>query len=272
MLSSSPVEGTPLALDFVAEFPRVADRFATDVARSDMHVRVPACPRWTTYDLAVHLGNVHGWAATVVETGRAAVEHNDTPRSRRPRAVAEWYVGKAEDLRQVLRATPQGRPCWNFVFGEGVAAFWTRRQVHETLVHLVDLHQSSGRTTDLPTSLAADGVDEVLTVFLHRMHYRGYPAVLTAPLSLVATDADRAWTLTPRPAPRSSAVPAQGSPAHQGPPLVIPRRHPQADRIEAPSAVLLTLLWRRSAIDQPSVTLSGNVARVEAFLASRLTP
>ncbi len=269
VLPSSSYGGTSLGVDHVDAFPRAADRFATALARCDLHAPVPACSGWTTYDLLVHLGNTHAWAATIVETGERAAEQNDEPHSRRHRVVADWYVGKAGDLFEVLRSTPPDRPCWTFVSGAGVARFWSRRQLHETLMHLVDLDQAEHRTTDLSPVLAADGVDEVLTVLLRRMHERGHDAVLTAPLTIRATDVDRAWTLSPRPVP-----PAQHREpdAYQGPPLVVQRAHPQADRVEAPAAVLLQLLWGRAGMDHRSVVVRGDHSRVYAFLASPLTP
>jgi uncharacterized protein (TIGR03083 family) len=218
---------------------------------------------------------VHAWAATIVETGAAAVSQNDEPRSHRPRLVAEWYAGKAEDLFQVLRATDPARPAWNFAFGEGKASFWRRRQLHETTIHGVDLDQAGGRSPRIEADVATDGVDEVLTVMLHRMHQRGYPAALTGPLSLVCEDTGRAWTLTPRPEREETGdpVPVQprGSEAEGfPPPLVVDRRHPQADQLSAPAAVLYQALWKRTPYDV--LSRFGDDTRIAAFLASRLVP
>jgi uncharacterized protein (TIGR03083 family) len=266
-------------LDHVGLFVEAAERFIDAVARADLHASVPACPGWSTYDLVCHLGNTHAWAATIVETGAYAVEQNDEPPARKPRVASGWYAGKAEDLCRVLRAADPAAPCWNFAFGAGEARFWSRRQLHETTIHLVDL--LGGREVPLDPEVCADGVAEVLRVFLHRMHHRGYPAVLTAPLCLVATDTGDAWTLSPRPeTPAGAGVPAQprGSAAESvprepaGPPLVVDRRHPSADRVEAPADVLYRLLWKRLPADDPAVRMTGDEARVRAFLASRLVP
>lgn len=275
---SSP--GTTTRLDFVEQYVAAAERFAVAVASIDLQATVPSCPKWTAYDLVCHLGNVHSWAATIVETGLRAVGQNDEPRSRKPRVVSEWYAGKAEDLYEVLRTTDPGKPCWNFVFDEGGAGFWQRRQMHETTIHTVDLFGADGREVELDTDVAVDGVDEVLTVFLHRMHHRGHPATLTAPMCLVATDTDRAWTVTPRAVMTDPAagVPAQprGSSSEsapaliEGPPRVVDRRHPRADQVAAPAEVLYRVLWGRGALSE--LTLTGDHARIEAFFASRLVP
>ena len=267
-------------VDHVEEYAAAAGRFATSVAWSDLHAPVVSCPGWSTYDLVVHLGNVHAWAATIVETGHAAASQHDEPRSRRPRVVHDWYVGKAEDLYAVLRNTPLDAPCWNFVFGSGVAAFWSRRQLHETTIHRVDLDVAAGRTTETSPAVAADGVGEVLDVMLARMHHRGYPADLVEPLAVTATDTGDTWVVSPQPHPTSvPRVPAQpfgtaGETVPSPPPSVEHRRTSAAavpDRVESPADVLHRLLWHRP-VDPDAVLLAGDEARVRAFLDSRLTP
>ena len=275
--------GTSTRLDYVELFAAAAERFAVAVATADLHARVPACPEWTAYDLVCHLGNVHSWAATIVETGRSAAEQNDEPRTHRARVASEWYAGKAEDLYEVLRTVDPEKPCWNFAFRAGTAAFWRRRQLHEVTVHSFDLVASGGTSNlavEVTPELAADGVDEVLNVFLYRMHRRGHPATLTAPVCLVATDVDRAWTVSPRPvvSDPDAAVPTQprGSSSEaapaliEGPPLVVDRRHPRSDQVSGPAEALYRALWKRGPRD--GLTISGDVDRVNAFLDSRLVP
>jgi uncharacterized protein (TIGR03083 family) len=247
---------THAQIDLLEEFATTAEWFAVTVASVDTRSAVPTCPGWTTYDLVMHLGNVHAWAATVVETGRAAPEQNDEPSSRKSKAVAEWYAGKAEDLYEVLRSTNPDAPCWNFAFGVGKAGFWRRRQLHETTIHGVDLALASGRIPDLGRDVSEDGIDEALRVFLHRMHKRGYPADLSAPIGIVATDVDRAWTV--RPSPGSS-------------PEVLAGLSEGAGRIEGPAAAVYALLWKRLPASDPSLTFTGDQDRISAFLASRLT-
>lgn len=255
---------TPAVEVQLRRFVTVAEEFVAGIERSDLAARVPACPDWTTYDLIKHLGNVHAWAATVVETGSPAQEQTDRPR-RRAKAAARWYAGKAEDLYEVLRAADPTAPCWNFVLGTGgVAGFWPRRQVHETTIHLLDLGQASAHPAevDLSPDLAADGVDEVLTVFLQRMQMRGFPVSLLAPVVIEATDAQRRWTVRPGQQPSVAG----------GYPLVTPGGDgARADVVRGPATELYPLLWKRVRLDQTSVELIGNHSRLSAFLGSRLT-
>jgi hypothetical protein len=190
--------------------------------------------------------------------------------------VSRWYLGKAEDLYEVLRRCPSEAPCWNFAFGAGTAQFWARRQLHETTMHQVDLDLVAGREPDLAANVCADGVDEVLTVFVHRMHQRGHVARLSRPLAITATDTRDTWLVSPpRHSPRS-AVPSQAtgeSPA----PLVTRARlgdgdDDAVDRVEGPAGVLHRLLWKRLPVEHPQVHVEGDPGRVAEFLGSRLVP
>lgn len=258
------------AVDFLSAFASAASEIGSRIPSCDLTARVPACPRWTSYDLIVHLGNIHAWAATIVETGRSTPQQNDQPASRRPRVVAEWYVGKAGDLLAVLRAASPGHSCWTFSAGDRTACFWQRRQAHEALVHLFDLHQAQRGTTDLPVvlpepgataRLAADGIAEVLEVFLPRMHARGHRIDLEAPLLLDAADTADRWLLTPTPEAPPRVQPVTGTDlADRG-----------TDRVTAPALDLMMLLWRRRPADAAEVTLDGDRERLLRFLASPLT-
>jgi len=44
------------------------------------------------------------------------------------------------------------------------AGFWVRRMAHETIVHRADARHAAGDATDIPADLAADAIDEWLTV------------------------------------------------------------------------------------------------------------
>jgi uncharacterized protein (TIGR03083 family) len=272
-------QGGPI--DFVARFAAAAERFAESVADCDLRAPVPTCGTWSAYDVVVHLGNVHAWAATIVETGRPAAEQNDEPASAKARAVSRWYTGKAEDLYEVLRRCPADEPCWNFAFGSGTAAFWPRRQLHETTIHHLDLEQALGRETTIDPAVARDGVDEVLRVFLHRMHRRGRPARLEQPLAVTASDTGDSWVVAPQPRPGSTAMlPAQavGTAAETVPslpPSVEHRTSPVAhvqDRVEAPAGVLYRMLWKRLAPEDAGLRVSGDESRVRGFLESALVP
>ncbi len=257
-----------VSVDHLAACAGAAVAVVAAIRSCNMSARVPACPDWTAYDVVVHLGNVHGWAATIVETGEQAPAQDDAPASRRSGAVARWYAAKAEDLLQVLRAACPEEPCWTFSEGHRTRGFWSRRQAHETFVHLTDLLQATGRGPQVPepltAPLAADGVAEVLEVFMPRMHARGRRADISAPVVLAATDTGDRWLVEP-PAtdedPPSAQRLAQEEPSDGG-----------LDTVSAPAADLMLLLWQRLPADAATIHLDGERDRLLAFLASPLTP
>jgi uncharacterized protein (TIGR03083 family) len=247
----------------VRRFASAAQRLADAIAFSDLRARVTSCPGWSAYDLVVHLGNIHAWAATILETGRSAVDQNDEPAHARPRVVAQWYAAKAEDLYQVLRLIDPAQPCWTLTSDHGDAGFWPRRQVHETTVHCLDLDLANGRSTAVDAAVAADGVGEVLEVLLVRMHRKGRPAALTGPVQVIATDTGDSWVVSP-------------AAASDLPPTV--ERHPRGhwepgvtDRVDGTAEALYRAMWHRPVADG-ALRVTGHEARVREFLGSPLTP
>lgn len=234
-----------------ADVRRATERFASGLADVDPGARVPACPGWKVHDLVAHLGNVHAWAAAIVQSGHLVTGIDDVPEAS---ALGDWYAERAGRLAGVLEAADPDSPCWNFAGVDQRRGFWARRQVHETLMHLVDLDQAHGRATDLDADQCADGVSETFEVFLPRMHGRGHPAQLAAPVSLRAADTGHAWTLTPR--------------AGEHPGLAMGDDVPAADRLEGTAEQLWLLLWKRGGDDVARV---GDTDRLARLLASRLT-
>lgn len=235
-----------------ADVRRATDRFAAGLVAADPAAPVPSCAGWTVLDLVAHLGNVHSWAATIVETGAAAADPDDLPD---PEAMQGWYAERAGRLVATLGAADPAEPCWNFARVNETKGFWTRRQVHETHMHLVDLDQAHGRPTALAPDDCADGVAECGEVFLPRMHARGFPADLPAPVSLVATDTGDAWTLSPVEGSHPALTHGDGVLAD--------------DRLEGTAEQLWLLLWKRS---DGGVRRIGDPDRLARLLASRLTP
>lgn len=168
---------------------------------------VPTCPGWTMRDLVGHQGSVHRWATYIVE--------NSVPMGAEvPAAVvppdgelADWLQDGTDHLVLALTAAPEDLQAMVFLKDAPTPReFWARRQAHESTVHAVDaLSARLGRlpTTkeaQLPTALATDGLDELLTGFVPRRSSRLRAEV---PLTCVIapTDVERAWTIQLSPDP-----------------------------------------------------------------------
>ncbi len=231
------------ARDYLPVLRELTDAFAARLRTGDPAAKVPDCEGWTLADLATHLGNVHRWAATVVTTGEAQRQDFATGAGA---DLASWYAESAGLLLDALGAAAPEDRCWHFGGTEKTKAFWFRRQVHETAVHLAD----AGSDPVLDPAVAADGVDEVLTVWLPRVTRWHSAPSLAAPLALRTTDTGDAWTL------------------HPGePPALGPATEPAATA-EATAQDLLLHLWKRTATPP---RLSGDTALAGEFLRAPFT-
>lgn len=239
--------GTPAVDDLqhpdLTALAALQDAFLAGTREADPAVRVPWCGRWRVRDLVVHLARIHHWAA-----GQAR-RRQETPLGRGPFVLDELYAAQAAELRDTLGALDPDAPAWT-LDDSGVVRFWHRRQVHETLVHLWDLRTATGAALDVPATLWADTVDEVVTVLQPRQVRLGRMEPLLAPVALDAVDSPSCWTLGTAPGgPDEPAV-----------------------RLAGPAASLALLLWGRTTPDDPTLTVHGDRATLTAALAERLTP
>lgn len=213
---------------------------------ADLAAPVPDCPGWTLADLGGHLGSVHGWARDAVETG---APHDEPVPPDDPAAIPRWYADQAAALLDTLITTPPGTACWTFGPHPRTVDFWVRRQPHETAVHLRDARRAVGIDVPIEPRLAADGVDEVVTVFFPRQVRLERIPPLAAGLRLVATDVDGGpWVLA-------------GDGLGQDPAY--------AATLTGTAESLLLWLWRREGAE-PAV--DGDRSVVDSVHATKLTP
>lgn len=251
-----------MTLDHLSELAALTAEFARQTAEADPDAPVAACPGWDVFQLVAHLGQTHAWAATVNRDGGPVWPGTDVPGSRDPSEVSRWYAERASDLVHLLGTVDPAEPCWNFSGVHQTRGFWPRRHVHETRIHLVDLVTAVGGSSALlPGGVehAADGVSEVFEVFRPRQAVRGFPMELTAPVTVVADDARRAWRLTPV----EGGLPDFAEAAYTAGP-------PDGDHVRADAFTLHRLLWKRATADD--VEIGGDAGRVRRWLASPLVP
>ncbi len=162
---------------------------------------VPACPDWTVADLAKHLGGVHRWAAHLVAT--LATERDRAPQDpTRPGTDAtadewaDWLADGGRRLVATLRAADGAAPVWTWGDGTDVA-WWTRRQLHETLVHRIDAQQAAGAEWSVDPEVAVDAIDEHLGNIAASAYFSSGVANLKGDgsLHLHATDTEGEWMI-----------------------------------------------------------------------------
>jgi len=232
---------------YLAAFERDAASFAALLRDGDLAAAVPDCPGWQVADLASHLGGVHRWARDAIVTG----EPGDEPTGPRERAaLVAWFEEGAALLLDTLTTTDPDTECWTFGPRPRTASFWIRRQPHETAVHLRDLRRALGVDVAMDPAFAADGVDEVVTVFFPRQVRRERMPALAAGVRLVATDVpDASWVLAGDGTDPEAAYDAT---------------------LTGPAESLLLWLWRRSGGDP--ATVEGDADAVAVAYAAPLAP
>lgn len=172
---------------------RVTGAFLRDVSDSD-----PVAPladiRWTVADLAAHLGEVHRWAAGNARTGKRG-ERQNVPELSVP--LAAWYEESRDILLTTLEELDPAADCYTLSTVDRSVAFWHRRQLFETLVHLWDLRSAADATAppapEVPPEVHADGVSELFDVFLPRSSDADR-VDLGGGIRLIATDTGHVWS------------------------------------------------------------------------------
>lgn len=204
-------------------------------AAVDLSRPVPACPDWDVADLVWHIGRIHERWVRIVRAG--VTDPDDVaalPKPDRPddADLLGWARAQAETLLDTLGGLDPATPCWNWTGANQTVAFLSRRMAHETAVHRVDAEQAAGEATPIDARLAADGIDEVLTVILPtRGDYDG-PAGF---VGIAETDSERAWAVALEP-PRAAVVA----------PTRVPKRASDIEQLTGDASTVQLTLWGRT--------------------------
>jgi uncharacterized protein (TIGR03083 family) len=265
-LASSPVSTAPPSRpprltpqEYLDQLDDATSRFAGLVAGHDLDAAVPSCPDWTLADLVVHLGKIHQWGTHAILEGNPDAHPTRPPTD--PEALVDWYRESAASLARVLRVTDPHAPAWVFGPPPGTAAFWYRRQAHETTLHLWDAETSrppdAGEPAPIGCVTALDGIDEVTGMFFPRQVSTGRIGPLAHRLALETTGAGGAnrWVLAGDGTGPASAPDAEADAVVRG---------------AAPD--LFLLVWRRVGLDDERFALDGDVSAARAVLGRALTP
>jgi uncharacterized protein (TIGR03083 family) len=248
-LNQSPT-ALPLATDtYLTVLREKAAAFERLLRTADPDTAVPTCGGRSLRDLGAHLGHVYRFGAAVARTGEPWCERF-APSAGEP--IADRYAQGAASLPAVLERADPTKPTWAFGFKDAVPAFWFRRLAQDTTVHLADARPATGAEARIDPRVAADGVDEVLTVMIPTVWPGGKAKPLPAPVVLRTTGTGHGWLIQPADIPQ--VHPADSRPA--------------AATVEATAADLLLTLWKRGPA-RPE-WISGDVA-ADALLSAPLT-
>ena len=161
---------------------------------------IPTCPEWKVTDLVEHVGVIHRWVAEMVRT-RSTVRLSREEMAfalPEPTDLAAWLSAGGEELVAELRAAGGGEPMWAWGPHQQVR-FWSRRQLHETALHRIDLALAVGGPAELEPAVARDSILELLGFLPHMVAFS--PGVVELrgdgeTIALCATDCDGVGTIT----------------------------------------------------------------------------
>jgi uncharacterized protein (TIGR03083 family) len=246
---------------YYAQIEASTAAIAALVDGGDLSLPIPTCPEWSLRQLATHVGRGHRWAAAITSTRSAEfIPFREVPDGKfpaDPAAQAAWLTAGAQRVIGAVRAAGDDQ-----VWAAGhlaPAAFWGRRMCHETLVHAADAQLAAGQDVHLAPRVAADAIDEWFTVITDPgfggADWRAAALPPGRVLHVHATDdgldGSGEWLISHEPG-GVTAVPGHG-------------RGDAA--VTGPAARLLLVLARRAPAGDPAVTVHGDAALLDRWLA-----
>jgi uncharacterized protein (TIGR03083 family) len=248
---------------YYAEIEAATAGLAETLAEHDQSLPIPACPDWTLRQLVTHVGRAHRWAAEITRTrSDVFIPFREVPDGKLPDDRAEqmaWLRSGAVRIVDAVREADSDL-VWSFA-GPAPAVFWIRRMAHETLVHRADAQLAAGAEPEpaIDAEVAADAIDEWLTLLTRGIlgddrQTTALPAGVA--LHIHATEDGLGgrgeWMIR-----------------HDADVLTVEPGHGKGDAaLTGPAASLLLVLMRRRPVSDPAVTVYGDSAVVNGWLAS----
>jgi uncharacterized protein (TIGR03083 family) len=227
------------------------ERFAALAQLADVDAPVPSCPDWCVADLLAHMGYIHRWARFLVDArARERIATKDMALSSGP-VNAQWLAQGVDELLVTLRGADPEEEMWAWGEDQHVR-FWARRQLHETLIHRVDLEGALGLASDINPAVGADAIDEFFANLARagRFSPKVKNLVGTGECLQFACDDGPTWSVELRPEGFSFL---EGSSHHEA-------------TLSGPTSDLLYVIYRRRALGDSTCVVQGRGDLVDRWL------
>lgn len=137
----------------------------SQVAEANLNDPIPHVDGWTVQDVVGHTGWVARYVTEVIATDLSnTVSRSSIPEPPADASVLQWFSEASTKLIEALGTADPEHVCKTFV-GPQPVRWWIRRMANEFSMHRWDAFSASGSPDPIHSSLAADGIDEALTVF-----------------------------------------------------------------------------------------------------------
>jgi len=230
------------------------ERFANAFETTNEDIAVPSCPGWIVHDLSEHLGTVHRWAEYLVRVeAPKRIPSREMGLELTP-VDAAWIRRGGAALVATLRASNPDAAMWAWGADQH-ARFWSRRQLHETMVHRLDLELAAGVTPFVEPEVASDAIDEFLVNLRAASYFSPKVKEIRGrhqTLRFATTDASGAWTID---------IGDDGF-------LLTPDRGAADAEMSGPARDLLMVLYRRHDLEDGGVAVRGDRSVLEFWLTN----
>jgi uncharacterized protein (TIGR03083 family) len=173
-------------------------RFSNVMSSLPLDQDVTTCPGWTVFDLAEHLGAIHRWAEELVRLRSPVRIARETSVAERDAVSPKWISDGGELLVATMLAANPDDEMWAWGLDQHVR-FWSRRQLHETLVHRMDLELAAQKSPRAESPVAIDAIDEFLSNIEKVGKHSPDLSLLRGhgeKLAFRVKDADTLWSIT----------------------------------------------------------------------------
>jgi uncharacterized protein (TIGR03083 family) len=180
---------------FVEHVDSLGSRLA-GAAEGALDAPVPTCPGWTVEDVVRHVAQVY--EHKIASTELQHVPDPWPPAWPADRDPVGWVRDAHARLLAMFHMHRPDDPSPTWWPDDQTVGFWARRMAHETAIHLADVEGVSGSVTPLPSELALDGIDEILTIMLAG-DWSEAPSPESAGQRVAVIGGDRAWVVALEP-------------------------------------------------------------------------
>jgi uncharacterized protein (TIGR03083 family) len=162
-------------------------------ARLGLEPPVPTCPSWDVEALVRHVSRVYTTAGYLV--GHRVTQRPETYPPVPDGDPVEVLESLLDELVTALREAEADTGVWSWSDDvEPTAAFWARRMAHESSVHRFDAQIAHAMPQPIDSELAADGLDELISVLAPSIYERNDDSGPHGTVQLLSSD-DVSWCL-----------------------------------------------------------------------------